>query len=124
MAIGFLVGATQIAPDRSLSRASTPRVLTASFGDGYEQRIVDGINNINETFSISFQNRSKAEIDDITAFFVSKGGVTSFDYTIPDSNVSPPYETTVKVVCDSWNTVYVQTDCYTCTANFRRVYEA
>jgi len=124
MAIGFLVGATQIAPDRSLSRASTPRVLTASFGDGYEQRIVDGINNINETFSISFQNRSKAEIDDITAFFVSKGGVTSFDYTIPDSNVSPSYETTVKVVCDSWNTVYVQTDCYTCTANFRRVYEA
>jgi len=124
MAIGFLVGATQITPDKSLSRASTPRVLTASFGDGYEQRIVDGINNINETFSISFQNRSKAEIDDITAFFVSKGGVTSFDYTIPDSNVSPSYETTVKVVCDSWNTVYVQTDCYTCTANFRRVYEA
>ena len=124
MAIGFLVGATQIAPDRSLSRASKPRVLTAKFGDGYEQRIVDGINNIEETFAISFVNRSKAEIDDITAFFESKGGATSFNYTIPDSNVSPSYEKTIKVVCDTYNTVYVQTDCYTCTAQFRRVYEA
>lgn len=123
MAIGFLVGATQVAPDRSLTRTSTPKVLRARFGDGYEQRIADGINNLEQTFSISFVNRSKEDIDDITAFFELKGGVTSFDYTIPDSNVSAPFETTIKVVCENWSTVYVQTDCYTCTANFRRVYE-
>ena len=123
MAIGFLLldGVTVARPDKNLNRTSAPRVLKATFGDGYEQRIADGINNIQEEYSIAFNNRTKEEIDDITAFLASKNGVTSFDFTIPDSNNSG--ESTVKVVCEQYNQNYTYGDFYGCTAMFRRVYE-
>jgi len=123
MAIGFLLldGVSVARPDKNLNRTSSPRVLKATFGDGYEQRIADGINNIQEEYSIAFNNRTKEEIDDITAFLASKNGVTSFDFTIPDSNNSG--ESTVKVVCEQYNQNYTYGDFYGCTAMFRRVYE-
>lgn len=124
MAIGFIIGnATYdpVCPDRNTTKNTKPRVLRASFGDGYEQRIVDGINNLQQTFSVAFNNRTKDEIDDIIAFFDSKNGVTSFDYTYPDSNNTG--ETTVKVVCEDYNLNYINSNFYGCTATFRRVYE-
>lgn len=123
MAIGFLLldGVSVARPDKNLNRTSAPRVLKATFGDGYEQRIADGINNIQEEYSIAFNNRTKEEIDDITAFLASKNGVTSFDFTIPDSNNSG--ESTVKVVCEQYSQNYTYGDFYGCTAMFRRVYE-
>jgi len=122
MAMGFDIGAgTYIIPDKNLRKTSKPRVLKASFGDGYEQRLIDGINNINETFSVAFNNREKEEVDDIVAFFDSKAGVTAFSYTYPDSNNSG--ETTIKVVCEDYSLNFSQNDFYGCTATFRRVYE-
>jgi len=122
MALGFTVGSLQVLPDKGLSRQSTPKVLKVQFGDGYEQRIAEGLNSSNENYQISYSNRPKAEIDDIAAFIDGKKGVTSFDYVIPDTNNSG--ETTIKVVCDQYNLVYVSDSSYTFTATFRRVYEA
>jgi phage-related protein len=126
MAIGFTTtstyGSRQIIPDKGLGRQSTPRVRVAKFGDGYEQRIADGINPIQETFNISFNNRTKEEIDDITGYLGSLGGVSSFSFTIPDDNAAG--ELTVKVVCDSYNQNYQYGDFYSANATFRRVYEA
>ena len=56
---GTLVGT----PDKSMSKQSTPKVLIATFGDGYEQRIADGINTLAETYSLSFSTRTKEDID-------------------------------------------------------------
>jgi phage-related protein len=125
MAIGFtlLDGTTQAIPDRSLKHSSKPRVLTAKFGDGYEQRLADGINNIEQTFTLAFNNRTDDDIDDIVAFFDDKKGVTSFDYTYPDTNAGGG-ETTVKVVCDSYDTTFVNDEFSSCSATLRRVYEA
>ena len=122
MALGFTVGSLQVLPDKGLSRQSTPKVLKVQFGDGYEQRIAEGLNSSNENYQISYSNRPKAEIDDVAAFIDGKKGVTSFDYVIPDTNNSG--ETTIKVVCDQYNLVYVSDSSYTFTATFRRVYEA
>ena len=122
MALGFTVGSLQVLPDKGLSRQSTPRVLKVQFGDGYEQRIAEGLNSSNENYQISYSNRPKAEIDDIAAFMDEKKGVTSFNYVIPDTNNGG--ETTIKVVCDQYNLVYVSDSSYTFTATFRRVYEA
>lgn len=124
MAIGFNTGGAYdpICPDRNLTKSSKPRVLKATFGDGYEQRIQDGINNIVQSFSVSFNNREKEEIDDIISFFDSLNGVTSFNYTYPDSN-SIGGEKTVKVVCEDYNLTFTNDEFYGCTATFRRVYE-
>lgn len=123
MAIGFDIGGSvgYVCPDRNTTKNTKPKTLMASFGDGYEQRIVDGINNLRQTFSVAFNNRTKEEIDDIIAFFDSKNGVTAFNYTYPDSNAGG--ETTVKVVCEDYNLNYINSEFYGCTATFRRVYE-
>ena len=78
--------------------------------------------NLQQTMNVSFSTRPKAEIDDLVAFFESLGGVTKFDFTIPDSNNSG--ETTIQVICENWSQVYTYGDFYGCTARFRRVYES
>jgi len=125
MAIGFNVGGSlgTVVPDKGLSLSNTPKVHLATFGDGYEHRIADGINNLPQTFSLTFTTRPKAEIDDIVDFFESKGAVTAFDYTVSDSN-SGGNERTVKVVCATWNQTWDFDNFYSLTATFRRVYES
>ena len=123
MAIGFTdLKSTVRKPDKSMTRSTKPKVLFAQFGDGYEQRLADGINTLEETFQVSFNTRTKEEIDDIVAFFENKAGVTAFTYTIPDSNNSG--ETAIKVVCSTWNKTWAYGDYYSATATFKRVYEA
>ena len=124
MAIGFTdLGAVQRIPDKTLTRNNKPRVIKIQFGDGYEQRVQEGINNITQSFSVTFNNRPKAEIDDIMAFLDNKAGTTAFDFTYPDTNASGN-ERTVKVVCEAYTQTYSFDDFYSCTATFRRVYEA
>ena len=89
MAIGITVTNItdkKVIPDKTLTRTQSPRVRIQKFGDGYEQRLAEGINNIVDNFTLSFINRVKAEADDIIAFFETKAGVTAFDFTYPDTN--------------------------------------
>lgn len=125
MAIGFDVGGTLgvVVPDKGQKRNNKPRVFVANFGDGYEQRIANGINSLEQTIDVAFTTRPKADIDDIVAFFKSKGGVTNFNFTLSDSNAGGSEET-IKVVCDTWDQTWVYDDYYTLNAQFRRVYEA
>ena len=79
MALGFDLGAGIYAvPDKQLSRSTTPKVKIATFGDGYEQRLQDGINSLGEAYSVAFVTRTKEDIDDIVYFFNTKRGVVSF----------------------------------------------
>jgi phage-related protein len=125
MAIGFtlLDGSTQAIPDRGLQHTTQNRTLKVSFGDGYEQRLVDGINFKLQEFNVKFNNRSDDDADDIIAFFDDKKGVTAFDYTYPDTNANGG-ETTIKVVCESYNLTYINDDFSSVDATFRRVYES
>ena len=126
MTIGFIyTGSTYATPDKQLTKTSNPRVLTAKFGDGYEQRAVDGINNLNETYNLTFKTRLKAEIDDIVAFLDSKQNVTKFTLTLPDTNnTTRTGERDVKVVAEQYSTVYEYDDFYTLNLTLRRGFEA
>ena len=129
MTIGFTTSATygarEIAPDRGMSRKASPRIRVAKFGDGYEQRIVDGINSVEESYTVNFSNRDKEVIDDIVGYFESLGS-DSFEFTIPDSKViGTPKETNIRVVCSQYSLNYDNHPVsYSCNATFRRVYEA
>ena len=113
MAIGFNVGGTLgvVAPDKGFTRSNKPIVFVQKFGDGYEQRIANGINNLEQQFSLNFANRPKDEIDDIIAFFESKKGATAFDYIFSDTNAGSNEET-VKVVCEDWSQTWDYDDYY------------
>ena len=112
-----------VQPDKGLKRASKPKVHPIAFGDGYEQRLADGINNLEQTISVSFSTRPKAEIDDLVAFFESLGGVSKFRFDLEDSNAGSSTET-IKCVCDKWDQTWAYENFYSLTATFRRVYEA
>ena len=75
---------TEAVADRGLARQSAHRVLTARFGDGYEQRVLDGINTKDDKFSVSFNNRGAEEIALIAGFFDQEAG-KNFDFVITDT---------------------------------------
>jgi phage-related protein len=75
------------------------RVNSVKFGDGYEQRVADGINSIIEDWSLSFTLRTKAEINAIDAFLRARKGVENFDWTTPAGQLK-------KFVCRKWSVSY------------------
>ncbi len=92
--------------DKGFTRQNTPRIHAVSFGDGYEQRIANGINTLDQTMNVSFSTRPKAEIDDLVAFFESLGGVTKFEMTIDDSNVQVKGGQKFKLAVTAINTTF------------------
>ena len=106
--------------DKGFTRQSTPKIHTMDFGDGYTQRITDGINNLQQTMQVSFSTRPKAEIDDLVAFFESLGGVNKFEMTIDDSNGNEK----IKVLCLQWSQTWAFDNFYSLSATFVRCYEA
>jgi len=105
--------------DRGFTRQVKPRVLIASFGDGYEQRVGNGINTKDDRLNVSLKNRAASEINEVAAFFDAFVG-KSFTATIGEyGNAGKSF----KVVCDSYNITYVQPTVHSLTAVFRRVYE-
>ena len=125
MAIGFDVGGSLgvVVPDRGMSWKTEPQVLKNEFGDGYTQRLSKGLNSLKQNITVNFANRTKADVDDIVAFFETKKGVTAFTFTVPDSN-SGSSELAVKVICTDWSQNWDNDDYYSVTATFERVYEA
>lgn len=85
-------------PSRGSRSESTPRILSNKFGDGYEQRIGDGINNLLPIWQLQFNTIDQSNAASIISFFESHGGVTSFDWT-------PPIGSAGKFVCKTWNIV-------------------
>lgn len=93
-----------------------PRVLSANFGNGYEQRVADGLNWKPRVWNVSFSLRDNTETTAITAFFELHGGVTPFDWT-------PPIGAAGKWLCRNWKTRAVNYDAYTITTQFEEVFE-
>lgn len=69
-------------PNAGASEKTTPKVLSAKFGDGYEQRTADGINNIKRVWNLSFVKTS-ADMANVISFLENEGGLTSFNWTPP-----------------------------------------
>jgi phage-related protein len=69
--------------DRLARTQNTQRVRKFSFGDGYEQRVPDGINTLNQSFNVNFVNRPEAEAEALIDFFETKSGVDPFALSVP-----------------------------------------
>ena len=112
-------------PDKSMTKSIAHRVLTAKFGDGYEQRIKDGINSLQETYSLSFKTRTKEDIDDIVFFLDAQKNVSKFLFTMPYTNdTTRSGERDVKVVATNYSVTYDYEDFYSLTLSLKRGLEA
>lgn len=104
----------EIGFDRNIQRQAQHRVLLATFGDGYEQRLRSGINSKAETFSITFNNRSRSEIIVLAAFLDNKAG-GNFDILLNGE--------TIKVASENYSITYTNDVNHSLTTQLRRVYE-
>ena len=109
--------------DKGIQMATKPRVLKAQFGDGYEMRVKDGINNTPRTWTMAFNNRPKAEIDDLYTFMNQLAEVSSAKLTVPDSNAGGSEETVV-VILEGYSKTYNYADYYSLSCTAREVFEA
>lgn len=104
-----------IAPDFASQLTETPRVLSSSFGDGYQQRVGDGINIRPQVWNLKFSVRTNAERDAILAFLRAENGITSFDWT-------PPGGSAGKYLCSEWSWTPDNAATNTVIATFRQVF--
>jgi len=73
------------------------RTIKTQYGDGYAQRLGDGINNVITGWSVVINNCPNADAEAIIAFLASKGGYQSFSWV-------PLYGSSeVRVICETWD---------------------
>ncbi|MDO6707918.1 phage tail protein [Photobacterium sp. 1_MG-2023] len=91
-----------------------PRVKTVQFGDGYEQRAPDGLNNNLKTLNYTFRY-SHDEITRIRQFLREHGAVQPFIIYPTDEPVP------TKVKCAKWSTRRIDPKRSELTAKFEEV---
>ncbi|MBR7996712.1 phage tail protein [Burkholderia cenocepacia] len=97
------------------SGTATPVVRAAKFGDGYEQRAADGLNNVASAFSVQF-NGSADKISAILAFLRAAGGADAFWWT------PPLWDSPGAFYSPSWTEPTKDGDVYTMTAQFQQTF--
>lgn len=90
-----------------------PRVRVAQFGDGYEQRQKDGINNDLRTHSLKWAGRDSL-INEIESFLEDRAGVESF-YYIHKKGEKRLYK------CSEWTRVDIDYQSAEISATFKEV---
>ncbi|MFD1556037.1 phage tail protein [Paraburkholderia silviterrae] len=94
---------------------ATQRVRKAQFGDGYAQRVQDGINNRSSSFQLQFINDA-ATIAAIIAFLDARAGATAFLWT-------PPLRTQALLfTCETYTEPTKDGNAYTFTATFDQTF--
>ena len=111
---------TKVMFDKGAQQAVKPRVIKAQFGDGYEMRIKDGINNTPRQWTLAFNNRTNDDIDNLYEFFNELASVDNCQLTLPNSVGG---EETVKVIIEGYNKAYVYDQFYSMSCTAREVFE-
>ena len=106
-----------VIPSIGSSSNSSANILKADFGDGYSQRVGQGINNIGEQASLSWNNITGSQANTIVSFFEARGGFEAFQYTLPTESSAK------KWTCDTWNKNYADGGLINLTCELTRVYD-
>ena len=106
--------------DKGVMQSAKPRVLQAKFGDGYEMRVRDGINNTPREWSQSFKTRTKADIDNLYDFFNGLASVDTCKLTVPFDGG----ESTAVVVIEEYSRTLDYDEFYSLNCKAREVFEA
>lgn len=96
---------------------STARILQNNFGDGYTQRVADGLNSINVSWNLSWDLLDTPIADTLEAFLVARAGWESFDWTPPRATISS------KWICKQWSRKPTAAGYESFTATFDKVFD-
>jgi phage-related protein len=106
------------AESRSTRRNVMPRRAETRFGDGYRQRLPDGLNPIEETWDIVLDAVDDAIGDEISAFLEARGSWEAFTWR-PKWRAGAP----IRVLCTSWSRAIVDLGVSSFSLTFERVFE-
>lgn len=101
--------------------SNRPRVKINQFGNGYQQRINDGINNNLIEFSLNFENRNEKETVSILHFLRQRNGQESFIYNVPTIYSKSNNNLSTRYVCPEWTSNYISYNNYSIEAKFIEV---
>lgn len=87
-------------PSYQSQSQQNPKILSVKFGDSYESRSPDGIENNLLTLDLQFENRSIDETCAIVHFLTQRNGTESFILT-----PQPPFSTPKRFVARQWRQV-------------------
>tara|TARA_R100000773_G_C4172003_1_gene85306 strand:+ start:124 stop:474 length:351 start_codon:yes stop_codon:yes gene_type:complete len=107
-----------IEPSFPVRKQSKPNIRTVKFGDGYEHRIIFGLNQNPKTFVLVWKNLTESDSDIIEAFLDARAiDGASFTYT-------PPNETSaMQFKCPQWDKNMQFPTKATINATFIQVFE-
>ena len=107
-----------IEPSYPVKKSSSPNTRTVTFGDGYEHRLLFGLNQNPKEFSLTWKDLSETDSDTIETFLDARANDgDSFSYT-------PPNEATaMQFKCPKWSKDMNYSNLATITATFVQVFE-
>ena len=82
-------------PAIPMGRQKAWRLRIAQFGDGYQQRTLDGINALDRKWQVTFELKPASVIADMEIFLEAQKG-DAFDFLDPSTGEI------FQVVCDQW----------------------
>lgn len=91
-----------------------PRVKSIKMGDGYEQIVSEGINNILLPINLEFNDRGLSEYSAILHFLHTRAGYDEFYFT-----PAAPFNIQKKFTCPRWNPTQISYDKYNIRVEFK-----
>ena len=106
-----------IEPSYGFTKTKTPNVKTVKLGDGYEHRLIFGLNQNPKTIDLTFVV-SETDADTIETFLDARAlDKASFTFTPPAESSSSQF------VCESWSKSIPYNERAVITTTFREVFE-
>lgn len=102
-------------PSTGASVSNEPRIKEAKFGDGYIQRMPDGINNDPKSWNLTFSKLDKYDADQLYAFLRAAKGSIPFTWVDLDGE-------TLQYVCPTYSRDYADEDVFNITARFNQTF--
>lgn len=106
-------------PSYQTTISSEPRVRVIQYGNGYQQRVPDGINPDLITFNANFDNRKEKEAVSILHFLKARKAQESFIYNLPIVYSKSALNT--RFISSSWSVDYNSYNNYSIKAKFQEV---
>lgn len=100
---------------------NSPRIRYNQFGNGYQQRIPDGLNTNLIQFALNFDNRNEKETVSILHFLKERNGQEGFIYNLPNIYSKTGTNLNTKFICPEWSTNYISYNNYGIEAKFVEV---